>query len=78
MQLLLLVLMIFFISFFCGRRKNGAKRFSVKWFVLLHIPIACAIILRNYLNFDWHYIPLTFIAVLTGLKSGDMYEEKKK
>jgi hypothetical protein len=56
-----------------GILRARAKRFSLKWFLYIHIPIPFIFLLRKLSNLDYKYIPLfVFAAVIGQLMGGKM------
>lgn len=49
-----------------GYVRATARKFSVRWFVLIHISIPFIIVLRRLLGFNWHWIPLTLGCAVAG------------
>ena len=68
-QIISLIGLLLF-SFSCnlplGYIRATARKFSVRWFVLIHISIPFIIILRRFLGFNWHWIPLTLGCAVAG------------
>ncbi len=49
-----------------GYLRAGAKRFSMRWFVLIHLSIPFIIALRGMLGFSWRWIPVTLGCAVAG------------
>jgi phosphatidylserine synthase len=49
-----------------GYLREGARRFSLRWFVFIHLSIPFIIALRVVNGVSWRVIPLTLALALTG------------
>jgi len=61
-----LLLFAFCFNLPLGYIRATARKFSVRWFVLVHLSIPFIIILRRMLGFNWHWIPLTLGCAVAG------------
>lgn len=68
-QLLPLITLIF-ISFGSnlplGYLRCGARKFSLRWFILVHLSIPFIVMLRGMLGFSWRWIPITLACAVAG------------
>lgn len=64
--LLLLTLITLILNLPFGYLRSTAKRFSLKWFLYIHIPIPFVILMRIWLGFGYKSIPVLFIGAMTG------------
>ncbi|MCK5825813.1 MAG: hypothetical protein KAG93_02165 [Desulfuromusa sp.] len=68
-QILLLVILLFF-SFGSnlplGYFRETSRKFSLRWFILIHVSIPFIIALRTVLGFSWYWIPLTLAGAVMG------------
>ncbi|MBN1957091.1 MAG: hypothetical protein JXQ81_09570 [Desulfuromonadales bacterium] len=56
-----------------GYLRVTSRKYSISWFVLIHLSIPFIILLRTYLGFSWRWIPATlFCAVVGQLLGGRM------
>ena len=73
---LALVLGLFFFTFLLnlpfGFLRAKVKKFSVRWFLYIHLPIPLIFLGRRMSHLSWHYIPLFVISALIGQFSGGM------
>lgn len=49
-----------------GYMREASRKFSVRWFVLVHLSIPFIIALRLLLGFGWHIIPFTLVCAVGG------------
>jgi hypothetical protein len=49
-----------------GYLREAARRYSPRWFLLIHLSIPFIIVLRITLGFDWTFIPLTLLCAVAG------------
>ena len=49
-----------------GYLREQSDKFSVRWFVLVHLSIPFIVALRSMLGFSWRWIPLTFACAVAG------------
>ncbi len=49
-----------------GYLRETSRRFSLRWFVLIHLSIPLIIALRTALDFNWEIIPLTLACAVAG------------
>ena len=53
-----------------GYLRETSRKFSLHWFILVHLSIPFIVILRGMLGFDWHIIPFTLICAVAGQFAG--------
>lgn len=69
----ILVLLLFFtvlLNIPFGYMRAGARKYSIRWFLYIHLPIPIIIFLRLSFGFSWKAIPLVVIAAVTGQFAG--------
>ena len=49
-----------------GYLRETSRKFSLRWFVLIHLSIPFIILLRLMLGFSWPFIPLTLSCAVGG------------
>ncbi len=49
-----------------GFFRESSKKFSLRWFVLVHFSIPFIIVLRNIFGFSWRWIPVTLGCAVAG------------
>ena len=71
MDLLLVSVLIFLINIFFGYWRSNTRRFSVRWLMAIHIPVALAIVVRLLLlEWDWVTVPIFVAAFIAGQYAG--------
>lgn len=68
LSLLTLITLILNLPF--GYLRSMSKRFSLKWFLYIHIPIPFVVLMRIWLGFSYHAIPVLLIGAVTGQLCG--------
>ena len=74
MYLFFVSLIVFIINLPFGYWRGGQKKYSLKWFLAIHIPVPIIILIRIYsdVGFDWYTYPLFvgafFLGQLVGAK----------
>lgn len=64
-----------------GYWRGGVKRFSLKWFLAIHVPVGISILLRYLcnINSDWKHIVLFVVTFFMGQYTGKyIYKLKYK
>ncbi len=56
----------FVLNFFFGYFRARTKKFSVKWFLYIHLPIPFIFFARVHEGLDYRYIPLFIVAAVLG------------
>lgn len=59
-----------------GYLRGKTKRFSLKWFLYIHLPIPFVLLARILSNTDMTYIPLLVLAAVIGQVWGGRLEFK--
>lgn len=59
-----------------GYLRGKTKRFSLKWFLYIHLPIPFVLLARILSNIDMTYIPLFVLASVIGQVWGGRLEFK--
>lgn len=49
-----------------GYLRETSRKFSLRWFVLIHLSIPFIIVLRIMLGFGWQWIPFTLACAVAG------------
>lgn len=81
MILALLVFIVFIINIPFGFWRKSQKRFSLNWFLSIHIPVIISIVLRYLcdITFEWLYILLFAFMFIMGQYLGRvLYSYKLK
>ena len=62
----------------CGYFRNREKKYSLKWFLFIHIPIPLIALARILTNLDMRYIPVFVLAAVLGQFCGGRIEFQAK
>jgi hypothetical protein len=69
---------IFFLTFmlnlFFGYFRAKARRYSLKWFLCIHLPIPAIFAARLHYGIDYRYIPFLVLAAVLGQIAGGKLE----
>ncbi len=57
-----------------GHARAKTKRYSLRWFLYIHIPIPLIFIARTLSHIEFKYIPLLVLAAITGQLLGGKLE----
>jgi ABC-type spermidine/putrescine transport system permease subunit I len=57
-----------------GYARARAKRYSLRWFLFIHVPIPVIFIVRTFSHIDIKYIPIFAFAAITGQLLGGKLE----
>ncbi len=64
--MLLLLLFSFVVNLPFGYLRSRSKRYSLKWFTYIHVPVVLIIIARLASHTDYRFIPLFLVAAIAG------------
>jgi len=67
----------FLINIPLGIWREHYKRFSLPWFIIIHLSVPVIIVLRIYLNANPYFIPLFIALAITGQTVGKVIYRKK-
>jgi ABC-type glycerol-3-phosphate transport system permease component len=74
-----LVVLAFIISVPCGYARQNYSKYSLMWWVLIHLPIPVIVLLRIKAGLNWHFIPLTLGSSVAGqIIGGAVYRRRKQ
>lgn len=76
LPLLALLLFSFGANLPLGYIRETSRRFSLRWFVLIHFSIPFIIALRVLLGFGWKIIPLTLFCAIAGQIAGSRFRRR--
>lgn len=62
------------INLLFGFLRNKTRKFSLNWFLCIHLPIPLIFFARVSSHLSFHYIPIFVIAALTGQILGGKIE----
>jgi hypothetical protein len=61
-----------------GLLRSKAKKYSLRWFLCIHLPIPFIYLLRRYLMFTASAIPLLVVAAVLGQIGGGKMNTQKE
>ncbi len=64
--LLVLLLFAFSSNLPLGYWRETRRKYSLSWFILIHLSIPFIILLRSAFGFSWPWIPLTLFCAIIG------------
>lgn len=73
-----LVALALIISIPCGYAREYFPKFSLMWWVLIHLPIPLIVFLRIKAGLNWHFIPLTLGSSVAGQILGATINRRRK
>ena len=73
-----LVALALIISIPCGYVRENIRKYSILWWVLIHLPIPIIVVLRIKAGLNWHFIPLTLGSSVAGQLLGGMVNRRRK
>jgi hypothetical protein len=62
----LITLVSFVLNIPFGYMRSRAEKYSLKWFLYIHIPVPMVILARVTLHADYRFIPLFILAAVAG------------
>ncbi len=62
----LICVLAFVINLPFGYLRSRVTRFSLKWFLYIHLPIPIIIVARLFAHLDFRYIPVLVLAAVMG------------
>jgi ABC-type glycerol-3-phosphate transport system permease component len=73
-----LVVFTLIVSIPCGYIRQNFPKYSIVWWVLIHLPIPFIVLLRIKAGLNWHYIPLTLGGSVAGQILGGALSRRRK
>lgn len=77
LQLAILLIFAFTVNIPLGYIRETSRKFSLRWFVLVHISIPFIIALRVIQGFSWQIIPLTLGCAIAGQIIGGQLRRRR-
>lgn len=77
LTLFILTLIALILNLPFGYLRSTEKKFSLKWFLYIHIPIPVIILIRTWLEFSYKVIPLLIIGSMAGQLLGGYFNKEK-
>jgi len=53
-----------------GAWRTTTRKFSVRWFLSIHLPIPAIFVIRRAAGFGWDYVPVMVACAVTGQLAG--------
>lgn len=76
-QLSNLLLVAFLLNVPLGYLRESCARYSVRWFVYIHLSIPIIVLLRMTYGFDWPVIPFTLGCAVVGQLLGGRMKRRR-
>lgn len=73
-----LIVLAITISVPCGYARQYFPKFSIMWWILIHLPIPLIVWLRIKAGLNWHYIPITLFSSVAGQLLGAFIYRRRK
>ncbi|MCL5237901.1 MAG: hypothetical protein M1353_08650 [Nitrospirae bacterium] len=67
---MIILLLAFTVNLPFGYFRNRVKKYSLKWFMYIHIPIPFVVVARLMSHLDFRFIPLFILASIAGQLCG--------
>ncbi len=64
--IVIVILLAFLINLPFGYMRKRSKKYSLKWFLAIHIPVPLIIITRFLLHVEYNYIPFFILSSILG------------
>lgn len=64
--IIILTLLAFIINLPFGYLRRKSKKYSLRWFLCIHIPVPIIILVRLLFHIDYRFIPLFIFAAVSG------------
>ncbi len=75
-SVLFITILTFVLHIPFGYLRSRSEKYSLKWFIYIHIPIPFIILVRIITNTDYKFIPIFVIAAVAGQFFGGKLELK--
>ena len=75
--LFILTLIALILNLPFGYLRSTAKKFSLKWFLYIHLPIPFVVFMRIWLEISYKAIPVLFIGAMAGQLMGGCFNKGK-
>lgn len=75
-NLTLLLLIAFMANVPLGYLREAVAKFSLRWFVYIHLSIPIIILLRHHYGFGWIFVPFTLGCAVIGQLVGGHLRRK--
>ncbi len=71
---LLIIVLAFVLNLPFGYLRSRSKKYSLKWFIYIHMPVPIVVLARLISQTDYNFIPLFIIAAIVGQFFGGKLE----
>ena len=71
-----LLIFAFCVNIPLGYIRESSTRFSVRWFVLIHLSIPFLVAFRYYMNFGWSVVPFSIAFAVAGQFMGGVIRKR--
>lgn len=75
--ILFITMLTFVVHIPFGYLRSRSAKYSLKWFIYIHIPIPFIILVRIITDADYKFIPIFIIAAILGQLLGGLVPPKK-
>ncbi len=69
-----IVVLTFMLNLFFGYFRAKSRKYSMKWFLYIHLPIPLIVVARISSGIDWRFIPVFVVAAVLGQMAGGKVE----
>ncbi len=78
-NLIIVLVLVFILNLPFGYWREGVKKFSIYWFLAVHLPIPVVVFLRLYfeLGFQWWTYPFMIAVFFGGQWFGAFFRRKR-
>ncbi|OYT11433.1 MAG: hypothetical protein B6I18_04150 [Bacteroidetes bacterium 4572_112] len=78
-NLIIVLILVFILNLPFGYWREGVKKFSIYWFLAVHLPIPIVVFLRLHfeLGFQWWTYPFMIAAFFGGQWFGGYFRRRK-
>jgi len=70
LHLAILLLFAVLANVLLGFLRESSRKYSLRWFVYIHLSIPAIILLRLHYGFGWSLVPLTLLCAVGGQITG--------
>lgn len=78
LYLVILTIVALVVNLPFGHLRAMARRYSLKWFLYIHLPIPLIILLRMGMGIDYSGIPIVVLGAITGQFLGGRFKSWQK
>lgn len=78
LDLAVLLLLAFVTNLPLGYLREGSPRYSLRWFVYIHLSIPLIVAVRLAYGFGWHIVPLSIACAVAGQLVGGRLRRRQQ